>query len=269
MGRKVVLVTGASSGIGKAAAEYLFEKGHTVYGASRTVADGTFPFTPLKIDVDSDDSVNKAISRIINKEGKIDVVINCAGFGLAGSIEDTSVDEAKALFETNFFGVFRVCKGVIPEMRKCKSGTIINIGSLSGLISIPFQAFYSSSKFAIESLTEALRIELLPFGIRVVLIEPGDFHTGFTANRKKAAQSEINETYRKKFARAVSIMEKDELNGPLPVKIAKLIERLIDNPSPRLRYTTGQTGQRLLVKLRNILPHKITEFLLMKYYGLI
>lgn len=269
MGKKVILITGASSGIGKAAAEYLLEKGHTVYGASRTAADRNLSFTALKMDVNNDDSVNEAISLIINKEGKIDVVINCAGFGVAGSIEDTSFDEAKALFETNFFGVFRVCKAVIPGMRKQKAGLIINIGSLAGLVPIPFQAFYSSSKFAIESMTEALRMELLSFGIRVILIEPGDFNTEFTANRKMAAQSEINDTYREKFSRAVSIMEKDESNGPAPVKIAELIGRIMDNPSPRLRYTTGKLSQILPVKLRNFLPHKLSEYLLMKYYGLL
>ncbi|MFA4917436.1 MAG: SDR family oxidoreductase [Syntrophales bacterium] len=268
MEKKVVLITGASSGIGNAAAIYLLEKGHNVYGASRTAATGTFSFKTLQMDVNNDDSVNDAISRIMNMEGKIDVLINCAGFGLAGSIEDTSVDEAKGLFETNFFGVFRVCKAVIPGMRNQKSGLIINIGSLAGLISIPFQAFYSSSKYAIESLTEALRIELLPFGIRVVLIEPGDFKTGFTVNRKKAAQSEINNTYRENFSKAISIMEQDESNGPSPVIIAELIGRIMDNPSPRLRYAICKLSQILPVKFRYFLPHKLSEYLLMKYYGL-
>lgn len=268
MEKKVVLITGASSGIGNAAAIYLFEKGHDVYGASRTASTGAFSFKTFQMDVTSDNSVNEAISRIMNMEGRIDVLINCAGFGLAGSIEDTSANEAKDLFETNFFGLFRVCKAVIPGMRNQKSGLIINMGSLAGLVPIPFQAFYSSSKYAIESLTETLRIELLPFGIRVVLIEPGDFKTGFTANRKIAAQSNVNGTYRKKFSKALSIMEQDEANGPSPVKIAELIGRIIDNSSPRLRYTAGKLSQILPVKLRNFLPHKLSEYLLMKYYGL-
>jgi len=268
MGKKTVLITGASSGIGKTAAEYLFEKGLNIYGSSRSIAANSFPFKTLQMDVNNDCSVNDTISRIINIEGRIDVVINCAGFGLAGSIEDTSIDEARELFETNFFGVFRLCKAVIPEMRKHKSGLIINIGSLAGLIPIPFQAFYSSSKYAVESFTEALRIELLPFGIRVVLIEPGDFKTGFTANRKIAAESKATGTYRGKFSKAISIMEQDESNGPPPVKISELIWRIIDNPSPRLRYTAGKISQILPVKLRNYIPHKLSEYLLMKYYGL-
>jgi short-subunit dehydrogenase len=268
MGKNVILITGASSGIGNAASEYLFEKGHNVYGASRTFASENFPFTTLKMDVNNDESVNDAVSRIIAKESRIDVLINCAGFGLAGSIEDTSDDEAKALFETNFFGLFRVCRAVIPGMREQKSGLIINIGSLAGLVPIPFQAFYSSSKYAVESFTEALRIELLSFGIRVVLIEPGDFKTGFTANRKTAAESKVKETYRDKFSKALSIMENDESNGPAPVKIAELIGRILDNPSPRLRYTTGKLSQILPVKLRNYIPHKVSEYLLMKYYGI-
>ncbi|RPH48493.1 MAG: SDR family oxidoreductase [Desulfobacteraceae bacterium] len=268
MGKRTILITGASSGIGKAAAEYLSEKGYGVYGASRTKATGNFSFKTLQMDVNNDDSVNEVISRIINIEGRIDVLINCAGFGLAGSIEDTSVDEAKDLFETNFFGLFRVCKAVIPEMRKRKSGLIINIGSLAGLVPIPFQAFYSSSKYAVESFTEALRIELLPFGIRVVLIEPGDFKTGFTANRKMTAESKVKETYLEKFSKAISIMEQDESNGPPPVKIAELIARIMDDPAPRLRYTAGKLSQILPVKLRNFLPHRLSEYLLMKYYWL-
>jgi short-subunit dehydrogenase len=269
MGKKTVLITGASSGIGNAAAKYLFEKGHNIYGASRTTSIQTFPFKILQMDVKIDDSVNNAISRIIDTEGKIDVVINCAGFGLAGSIEDTSVDEAKDQFDTNFFGLFRVCKAVIPEMRKQRSGLIINMGSLAGLVPIPFQAFYSSSKYAVESFTEALRIELAPFGIKVALIEPGDFKTGFTANRKTAAQSKVNITYLDNFSKALSAMEKDEAGGPSPVKIAKLIGRIIDDSSPRLRYTTGKFSQIFPVKLRNYIPHKLSEFLLMKYYGLL
>jgi len=268
MEKRVVLITGASSGIGNAAATYLRKKGHNVYGASRTASTGTFSFKTLKMDVTSNNSVNEAISRIINMEGRIDVLINCAGFGLAGSIEDTSADEAKDLFETNFFGLFRACKAVIPEMRKRKAGLIINIGSLAGLVPIPFQAFYSSSKYAVESFTEALRIELLPFGIRVVLIEPGDYKTGFTANRKTAEQSKINGTYRENFSKALAIMEQDESNGPSPVIIAELIGRIIDNPSPRLRYTTGKLSQILPVKFRSYIPHKLSEYLLMKYYGL-
>jgi len=268
MVKKVLLITGASSGIGKASAKYLLEKGNMVYGASRNAASGDFSFTPLNMDVNNDDSVNDAISRIINQEGKIDAVINCAGFGLAGAIEDTSVDEAKELFETNFFGLFRVCKAVIPEMRKQKAGLIINIGSLAGLVPIPFQSFYSSSKYAVESFTETLRIELLPFEIKVVLIEPGDFNTGFTANRKTAALSKVNGIYRDKFSKAISIMEKDESGGPSPVKIAELIGRIMDDPSPRLRYTAGKLSQILPVKLRNYIPHKLSEYLLMKYYGL-
>jgi NAD(P)-dependent dehydrogenase (short-subunit alcohol dehydrogenase family) len=268
MGKKTILITGASSGIGRACAGYLVEKGHKVYGASRAVKADIFPFKTVIMDVRFDDSVKAAVGRIIDREGKIDTVINCAGYGLAGSIEDTSSDEAKDLFETNFFGLFRVCKAVIPAMRKQKSGLIINISSLAGLVPIPFQAFYSASKYAVESFTESLKIEMLPFGIRVVLIEPGDFKTGFTANRKTAAQSQVNETYREKFSKALSIMEKDESNGPQPINIAKMMDRIIDNPSPRFRYTAGKPSQILPIKFRNFLPHKLSEYLLMKYYGL-
>ncbi len=268
----VVLVTGASSGIGQAVAGYLVQKGYRVYGTSRTVAPGTVqesPGEPLMVhmDVTGDDSVQAGIEQVLEREGRLDVVINNAGFGLAGAVEDTSIEEAKAQFETLLFGTLRVCRAALPLMRRLGGGYIINISSLAGLIAIPFQGFYSAAKFALEGLTESLRMEVGEFGIRVVLIEPGDLKTGFTANRQVAKKAEQESSpYRGKFLRSLEVMQKDEQNGPLPDHLARLVELIINTPKPRLRYAFAPFTQKSAVLLKKLLPQKMFESSLMKYY---
>jgi len=201
----VVLITGASSGIGKAAAEYLMKNGYKVYGTSRKEqADCTYEGSSggfikmLKLDVCSEESIEKAVNCIMKEEGRINILINCAGFGIAGSVEDTSIDEAYKQFDTNFFGVLRMCRSILPIMRAQKKGLIINVSSIAGLISIPYQSMYSASKFAIEAATEALRCEVKPFGINVSLVEPGDTKTGFTCKRE-FTQGSKNSVYEEKL----------------------------------------------------------------------
>lgn len=268
-GTKVVLVTGASSGIGLTCCEYLAGKGLSVYGASRSLTAGTHgSFNTLRLDVTEDASVELAVRQVHEREGRIDVVINNAGNGIAGAVEETSPQEAMAQFDTNFFGVHRVCRTVLPVMRQQRSGVIINISSLAGLLAVPFQAFYSASKFAMEGLTEALRMEVRPFGIRVALIEPGDFKTEFPANRRNTAQAEKSDVYREPAERCVGVMREEEKNGHAPVAVARLVERIIQDPSPRLRYTVGPLGERLGPKLKSILPYRLYEYLFMKHYKL-
>lgn len=269
MEQKVVLVTGASSGIGKVCADHLHGRGYKVYGASRSPQPGSLGYAAIQMDVNDDASVVDGVRHIIEREKRIDVVVNCAGFGIAGSVEDTSIAEAKAQFETNFFGVLRVCKEVLAIMRPQRSGLIINISSIAGLVSLPFQGFYSAGKFALEGMTEALRMEVLPFGVRVVLVEPGDFRTQFAANRKLTGESQNNSPYRERFGKALAVFEKEENNGADPQAIARLIERLIENPSPRLRYSVGPVGERIAPLLRQILPHKLYERLFMKHYNVL
>jgi NAD(P)-dependent dehydrogenase (short-subunit alcohol dehydrogenase family) len=266
---KVVLVTGASSGIGRTCCEYLAGKGMTVYGASRTLSAGKVgAFNSLCLDVTDDASVQAAVRQIHAKHGRIDVVINNAGNGIAGAVEETSPQEAMAQLDTNFFGVHRVCRAVLPIMRQQQGGVIINISSLAGLLAVPFQAFYSASKFAMEGLTEALRMEVKPFGIRVALIEPGDFKTEFPANRRNTAEAEKSSIYRELVDRCVGVMQEEEKNGKDPLGVARLAERIIHDPSPRLRYTIGPFGERLGPKLKSILPYRVYEYLFMKHYKL-
>ena len=188
LGKKVVLITGASSGIGKTCADYLEALGHKVYGASRSLGHKSSSeviteeirgkgWIRVGMDVTNEKSVEQGVAHILKAEGRLDAVINSAGYGISGSVEDTAIEEAYSQFETNFFGVLRVCRAVLPIMRKQKSGCIINMSSIAGIISLPFQGLYCASKFALEGMTEALRLEVKPFGIHVVLIEPGNFRT--------------------------------------------------------------------------------------------
>lgn len=275
--KKVVLITGASSGIGKTSAQYLQEKGYQVYGTSRTVqrhrsseshATGVADFTMLQMDVNSDTSVRRGVDHILKQEKRIDIVVNNAGVGIAGAIEDTSLEEAKAQFETNVWGALRVLKAVLPIMRDQKSGYIINMSSIEGLIAVPFVGLYCATKFALEGLTEALSMEVRPFGIHVVLVEPGDCCTHFTANRCKTIESQHNQAYAQQCNAAVAAMEHDEMHGFAPDKVARVLERIIRDPSPRLRYAVASPPQKLGVVLKKALPSRFFEFLIRKYYKL-
>jgi short-subunit dehydrogenase len=225
-------------------------------------------FPMLQMDVDSDKSVRRSVDYILTKEGRIDVVVNNAGFGIAGAVEDTSIEEAQALFETNVWGALRVCKAVLPLMRAQRSGYIVTISSIGGHIAVPFQGVYSATKFALEGLTEALSMEVRPFGIHVVLVEPGDCCTQFTANRCRTIESQHNPAYTKLCDAAVAAMEHDEMRGFAPDKVARVLERIIRNPSPRLRYAVASFPQKLGVVLKKVLPSRFFEFLIMKYYKL-
>ena len=265
---RVVLITGASSGIGKACADRLASDGDIVYGASRHPSDeATAPNLHLiAMDVNSDESVAAAIDGIVRAEGRIDVVVNNAGFGIAGSVEDTSIEEAKALFETNFFGMLRVCKAVLPVMRRARQGRIVNISSLGGRIGLPYQGLYSATKFAVEGMSEALRMEVHQFGIRVIMIEPGDFRTGFTKNRRYVSASQRGSAYEGSFERTIEVAEKDEQGGSSPERIANLLVRILASRRPKVRYSVGGMSQRAAAVLKQILPSRTFEWALMKYY---
>jgi len=268
---KVILITGASSGIGKACAEHLASCGCRVFGTCRDATDRKVVngnIEMLSMNVDSDDSVRAAVGDLLKRAGRIDGVVNNAGFALMGSVEDTTIDEAKAQMETNFFGVLRVCRAVLPIMRKQGSGHIINISSLAGVLGLPFSGLYSASKFALEGMTESLRLELRPFGVRVVLIEPGDFSTQLPARRRVARMSETNDAYHKKFSQFKAAQEKDEAKATSPEPVARLVERVLVNSAPPLRYTVGMLEQRIVVPLKRLLPQRLFEWTMCKVLGL-
>ncbi|TDT61139.1 SDR family oxidoreductase [Fonticella tunisiensis] len=271
----VVLITGASSGIGKATAEFLAKHGYKVYGTSRkayfeteeqvaATSDSSGFIKMIPLDVCSDDSVKKAVSYVYEKEGHIDILINNAGFGIAGSVEDTSPEEAFAQFNTNFFGTHRMLRAVLPIMRKQGKGLIINVSSVAGVFPIPFQSMYSASKYAVESMTEALRMELKPFGIKVSMVEPGDTRTGFTDQRLYAKDAQ-NSVYKKYFTKSVTSMEKSERNGPGPHVVVKEIARIINSKNPPIRVTSG-FSYKLFVFLKRFFPPRFIQFVISKMY---
>ncbi|MCP3987151.1 MAG: SDR family oxidoreductase [bacterium] len=272
-GSKVVLITGASAGFGKASAEHLARLGHRVYGTSRRAefpGSDQLAGAPLMIpmDVCDDASVGRAVEFVLEQNARIDVVVNNAGVGLAGAVEDTSVEEAKALFETNFFGVLRVCRAVLPTLRAQREGLIVNVSSLGGLVTIPFQGFYSASKYALESISDALRMELRAFGVRVVLLEPGDFKTDFTDSRVFSAGSRDGSAYQERCQRAVAVMERDEQGGADPRLFAESLAKIIASSSPGNRYPVGALGQRLGVAARRVLPSALLDSALRAVYKL-
>jgi NAD(P)-dependent dehydrogenase (short-subunit alcohol dehydrogenase family) len=265
----IAVVTGASSGIGKAIAEHLAGAGLRVYGSrlpdEPAASIRNEPLLPLN--VDDDVSVAAFVDQVLERAGRIDVLVNCAGFGIAGAVEDTTVAEAKAQFETNYFGVHRMCRAVLPTMRRQGAGRIVTVSSIGGLIALPFQATYSATKYALEGLMEALRHEVRPFGIKVTLIEPADFSTGFTAKRRTTdAADRKTSPYAAAFASALDVITKDEMGGWEPDAIGRLAVRIVNRRSPRLRYTVGRLDERAVSWLKRVVPHRVFEPIIGRHY---
>ncbi len=260
----VVLITGASSGIGLVTAQRLHARGANVWGASRRILTGEIPW--IAMDVTDEEAVRAGVRQLIETAGRIDVLITCAGYGIAGAIEDTSSAEAQAQFATNLFGTFHAVRAVLPVMRAQRSGRIVLVGSLAGRIAMPFQGFYSASKFALEGFAEALRMEVKSFGIDVSLIEPGDFKTEFTAARVRVAGATAASAYHAACERALRKMEQDERTGPDPAIVADSIVRLLDAKRPRLRLRVGGLVQKIAVSLKAVLPAASFEKLIMSTY---
>jgi len=265
---KVVLVTGASSGIGKACAELLSAEDHIVYGTSRRPSTASTGYRMLEMDVTREDSVQRAVETVLAESGNIDVVVNNAGYALAGSIEDTTIEEAQQQLDTNFMGAVRVCKAVLPSMRARGSGLLIHVSSLGGSVGLPFQGFYSASKFALEGFTESLRQELAPFGIQATVIQPGDVRTPITHNRIQARQSAPGSAYRAHFEAALRIIEQEERAGAAPEQVARLVLKLLNHPAVAVRYSVGHLSQRASTASKAFLPSRLFEKLVMSFYGL-
>lgn len=286
----VVLVTGASSGIGKSIAELLVHRGYRVYGTSRKAPDedtqtGYSPdnqpgdcsdnevtannaggfLKMLQMDVCSEESVKAAVDKILEAEGELGIVINNAGMGIAGSVEDTSPQEALLQFDTNFFGMHRVIRQVLPFMRKHKRGLIVNMSSVGAVFPIPFQSMYVASKAAIEGMSGSLRNELKPFGIKVALVEPGDTKTGFTGSRVFVKGGNDNSAYAVYSKKSIAVMERDESNGPDPIVVARVIGKMMNRRNPPMCVAVG-IQYKVMVFLKRFVPKAWEAFIVSQMY---
>ncbi|MBA6156526.1 SDR family oxidoreductase [Tenacibaculum sp. S7007] len=264
---KIVFITGASSGIGKSIALYLHDRGYVVYGTSRNPDKIDVPFSMVALDVTKEETIQKAIAEVAEKEGRIDVLINNAGKGITGPIEDTPTDEMRENFNTNFFGVIDVVKAVLPQMRDQKSGLIINTTSIAGYMGLPFRGIYSASKGALELVTEALSMEVKSFGIKVVNVAPGDFATNIASGRYHTPVYE-NSAYKEKYAENLALMDSHVDSGKDPIVMAEAIHKIIENKNPKIHYKVGAFMEKFSIVLKRVLPDKMYEKLLMNHYKL-
>jgi NAD(P)-dependent dehydrogenase (short-subunit alcohol dehydrogenase family) len=256
---KVVLITGASSGIGLITAQYLVRQGHRVYGTSRkpaqAQADG---FTLLPLDVRAAESVQKCVNAVIAEAGRLDVLINNAGFiGPGAASEELSLDQIKALFETNFFGVVQMINATLPIFRQQAGGQIINLSSAAGLLTAPpFFSVYSASKHALEAYTEGLRYEVRPFHIHVSLVEPGYFQTPIAQTIELPDRAV--DIYAARRQQAITLDRLGIQHGRDPIHVARVIDRIIRSRSPRLRYAVGLDAQ-VMTTAKRLLPFEMLE----------
>jgi len=265
---KVVLITGGSSGIGKTVGEFLLNKGYKVYGTSRNPDKHLNSALKLiALDVSKVDSITNAVKTIMDLEKRIDVLINNAGAGITGPIEETPDAEIKRNFETNFFGPINVIKAVLPLMRKQGKGLIINITSIAGYMGLPYRGIYSASKSALEILTEAFRMEIKPFGIEMANVAPGDFATNIAAGRYHAPIKEAS-PYQRPYTETLRLMDEHVDDGQDPELMARAIFNIINTPKPRVHYKVGQFMQKFSIVLKRLLPDKIYERMLMKHFNL-
>ena len=265
---KVVLITGGSSGIGKSIGAFLHHKGFIVYGTSRNperIANSVFPL--IALDVRDTESIQKAVTEVISKSGRIDVVINNAGVGITGPIEEIPTEEIKNNFETNLFGPIEVMKAVLPQMRQQKSGLIINITSIAGYMGLPYRGIYSASKGALELITEALRMEVKSFGIQITNVAPGDFATNIASGRYHAPLLK-DSAYEVPYGNTLKMMDEHVDSGSNPNEMAEAIYKIIQNPNPKVHYKVGVFMQKFSIILKRILPDTVYERMLMNHYKL-
>ena len=263
----VVLITGISSGFGLATAQLLAEEGHTVYGTVRREVEPLPKVHYLKMDVRDREAVKGAVKQVVDQEGHIDVLVNNAGMGIGGPVEFATEEEIKEQMDTNFIGLVHFVTAVLPYMRVQGSGKIIAISSIGGLMGLPFQGFYSASKFAIEGYCEALRLETKQFGVNVVVVRPGDFSTGFTGSRIKTVNAEASRIYTS-YAKSMMKAEQDEVGGLKPQVLACSISRIIRKKNPQYGYVVASFEQRLSVFLKSVLPARWFASILGGYYKL-
>ncbi|MFN2261925.1 MAG: SDR family oxidoreductase [Psychroflexus sp.] len=265
---KIVLITGASSGIGKSIGEYLAQKQYKVYGTSRNPKQSELNGIHfLKLDVNEMSTIQKAVEMLIDREGRIDFLINNAGVGITGPLEEIPEEEQKKVFDTNYFGPLRVIKAVLPQMRTQKSGFIINVTSIAGYMGLPFRGFYSASKGALELTTEAYRMELKSFGIKMTNVAPGDFATNIAAGRYHAPALE-NSPYKSVYQKSLDLMNAHVDHGKNPNLMAESVYKIMQKSKPKIHYKVGDFMQKFSVVLKCILPDKVFEKLLLNHYKL-
>ncbi len=265
---KVVLITGGSTGIGLSVGEFLIKKGFTVYGTSRNPDKiENHPFQLLKLDVNDKQTITEAIASIISKEARLDVLLNNAGMGITGAVEETPTDEMRKVFDTNFFGAIDVMKAVLPQMRKQQSGLIINVTSIAGYMGLPFRGIYSATKGALELVTEAIRMEVKIFGIQIVTVAPGDFATSIASGRYHTPVFE-NSPYKKMYQENLDMMNTHVDSGSNPIQMAEAIYRIIQTDQPKIHYKVGSFIQKFSIVLKRILPDKMYEKMLMRHFGM-
>ena len=265
MTQQVVLVTGASSGIGRSIAALLAANGYRVFGTSRHPAQPTLDgFEMVALDVTSDESVAACVAEVIERAGRIDALVNNAGVELLGALEEISIEEAKTLFETNFFGVMRMTAAVLPEMRQRRNGVIINIGSLAGTVSAPFHGIYSASKFALEGYTEALWFELAPFGVQVALVEPGFFKSEINRNRALAARNLPD--YAAERTTMIAAWNRLVEEGADPAPIAAKVLQIVQGRARGLRHRLGRYG--FMSRFKLVSPESVLWMQVRRQFGL-
>lgn len=265
---KVVLITGGSSGIGKSIGEFLISKGYTVFGTSRHPERySASKFKLITLDVADTTSIAKAIKNVVEISGRLDVLINNAGAGITGPIEEIPDVEIKRNFETNLFGPINVIKAVLPQMRQQNSGLIINITSIAGYMGLPYRGIYSASKGALELITEAFSMELKDFNIKITNLAPGDFATNIAAGRYHAPVT-IGSPYEEKYGSVLRNINEDVDNGDDPTLVANAVYKIINTSNPKIHYKVGAFMQKFSIVLKRILPDKLYEKLLLKHYKL-
>lgn len=263
MNETVALVTGGSSGIGLAAAHALVRAGCKVYTISRR-AFSDEAFTHLCADVTDEAAVREAVGTIITEAGKIDILVNCAGFGISGAIEFTDLTDARRQFDVNFFGMVTCTRAVLGHMREAGHGRIVNISSVASVVPIPFQAFYSASKAAIDSYTCALANEVRPYGVSVTAVQPGDISTGFTDARKKTTVGD--DVYGGRIGRSVEKMERDERSGMTPEAAGAYVAKIALKKRVKPLYAIG-FPYKCVCTLVSVLPCGVRNRLIYQLYA--
>jgi short-subunit dehydrogenase len=269
MDKKVVLITGGSSGLGKAIGTYLTSKNFKVYGTARNPKNyqDFDAFELLPLDVKIPETITKAVADVISKEGSLDVLINNAGVGITGPIEETPHEEILNVFDINFHGPVHVMKAVLPQMRAQGGGKIINITSIAGYMGLPFRGYYSASKGALGLITEALRMEVKDFDITITNLAPGDFATNIAAGRYHSPVTD-GSPYQEVYQKSLNLMNEHVDAGGNPIQVAEKVYGIIQKTSPKVHYPVGEFMQRVSLSLKKILPDKLYEKLLLNHYKL-